>query len=348
MVTVVRGESGRRFGPEFVAQQRARFGGLSPERRPLTFDNAVGSDGEARRAWYDEQLALLPKDQADKLAGRLWLDSWYWPVTFELAVGAALRRAGYAVAYEQPWGKQTPDWTVLGLDGRPQMFVEVHTDQPTDGTYKKLRAWRGLEVRIAEIPCPVVLMLQSQGAAPIPPDPKIAKQITAVLRTRLTCDPFTPLLIEACGYQFTIRLGMRSTLGTQAQFYAPSGVAGAVSAKKLTVRIDAKVAAYAALAKEHDVPLVVAVGAHRFTGVDLSDIDDLLAGRLTTKFQFNGSDSFIGEQTIDFGRPNRWIMPEDLSGLLWVSNEDPFMATVRANDSAARPMPAAIIGAVGL
>lgn len=335
-------ESGRRFGAQFVAEQRARFGGLSPERRPLTYDIAVEPGSEGRRAWYDEQLALLPHAHAGKLAGRLWLDHWFWPVTFELAVGAVLRRAGYTVAYDRLCGSQTPDWTALGDDGEPTMFVEVHTDQPSDGTYKKLRAWRGLEVRIAEIPCPVVLMLESQGIAPVPPEPKTAKEITAVLRRRLSSDAFVPFRIEACGYVFQIQPGMRSTLGDRAQFYAPSGVAGAVSAKKLTERVDKKVATYAEISEKHAVPLVVAVGAHRFTGVDLSEVDDLIDGNMTMKFQFNGSDRYIGEQSMDWGRPDRWTMPAQLSGLLWISNQDPFPATARPNPAATRPMPAAL------
>lgn len=336
----------RRFGPGFVAEQRARFGGLSPERRPLTYDIAVEPQSEARRAWYDEQLALLPQEHADKLAGRLWDDRWFWPVTFELAVGAALRRAGYTVAYDRPCGTQTPDWTVLDRGGEPAMFVEVHTDQPPDGTYKRLRAWRGLEVRIAEIPCPVVLMLDSRGVAPRAPDQKSAKQIAVVLRKRLLSGPILPSRIEACGYVFVVRSDMNSTLGMRAEFRAPSGVAGPVSARKLTERVDGKVATYAAIAQKHDVPLVVAVGAHRFTGVDLSDVDDLLAGRLTVKFQFNGSDSYIGRQSLDWGRPYRWTMPAELSGLLWISNEDPFPIAARPNPAAARPVPLELGSAV--
>lgn len=337
--------AGRRFGPAFVAEQRMLFGGRSPERRPLTYDIAVEPQFEARRTWYDEQLDLLPHEHANKQAGRLCDDRWFWPVTFELAAGAALRRAGYTVAYDRLSGIQTPDWTVLDDDGEPAMFVEVHTDQPTDGTFGRLQAWRGLELRIAEIPCPVVLMLDSRGVAPRPPDHKTAKRVASVLRKRLLSGPFPPSRIEACGYLFVVMGNMRSTLGARAQFYAPSGVAGPVSARKLTERVDGKVATYAAIAEAHDVPLVVAVGAHRLTGVDLSDVDDLLAGRLTVKFQFNGSDSHIGQQSLDWGQPYRWTMPAQLSGLLWISNEDPFPITARPNPAAERPMPLELGGA---
>src|SRR5438270_7012378 len=133
-------------------------------------------------------------------------------------------------------------------------------------------------------------MLDSRGAAPKPPDQKTAKQITAVLRKRLLAGPFPPPRIEACGYVFVVMDSMRSELGMRAQFYAPSGVAGPVSARKLTEPVDRKAAIYAALIEEYDAPLFVAIGAHRFTGVELSDVDDLLAGRMTVKFQFNGSD----------------------------------------------------------
>lgn len=77
--------------------------------------------------------------------------------------------------------------------------------------------------------------------------------------------------------------------------------------------------------------LVVAVGAHRFTGVDLSDVDRLLAGEPTVTFQFNLGDNFIGKHQFNPGHPARWTMPAGLSGLLWLDNQPPFDATIRSN-----------------
>jgi hypothetical protein len=92
------------------------------------------------------------------------------------------------------------------------------------------------------------------------------------------------------------------------------------------------------VADQYDVPLVVAVGAHRFTGVDLDDVDDMLSGQRTVSFQFGASDSYIGTASIT----EPWTMPERLSGLLWLNNREPFGATARPNPHARRPMPAAI------
>jgi hypothetical protein len=52
--------------------------------------------------------------------------------------------------------------------------------------------------------------------------------------------------------------------------------------------VDAKVSRYRDLAGELDVPLVVAVGAHKFLGLELDDLDDLLAGTAAFAFQFGG------------------------------------------------------------
>jgi hypothetical protein len=95
--------------------------------------------------------------------------------------------------------------------------------------------------------------------------------------------------------------------------------------------VDDKVRRYANLADRHDAPLVVAVGAHRFTRVDLSDVDELPAGAPTASFHFNIRDTFIDSKTINPAHPPQWTMPTDLAGLLWLHNQPPFAATARPN-----------------
>jgi hypothetical protein len=53
--------------------------------------------------------------------------------------------------------------------------------------------------------------------------------------------------------------------------------------------ITEKVRKYKSLAARYEVPLIVAVGAHRFTGVTLQQLDDVLTGLPAPKitFQFN-------------------------------------------------------------
>jgi hypothetical protein len=58
----------------------------------------------------------------------------------------------------------------------------------------------------------------------------------------------------------------------------------------------------------------VAVGAHRFTGVTLEHLDNLLAGTPTTTFQFNPGDTWIGESTVNLGQRERWRMPAGACG----------------------------------
>ena len=64
-----------------------------------------------------------------------------------------------------------------------------------------------------------------------------------------------------------------------------------------------KVHKYKKLAAQYAVPLVVAVGAHRFTVVTLEHLDDVLTGLPAPKmtFQFNADDPFIGAQTVNMG-----------------------------------------------
>jgi hypothetical protein len=331
-------EDQNRFGPEFVAAHRAIHGKRTPEQRQLTYDIAVEPAFEDWRRWYDQQLAWLPPSQADSLAGRLWLDEHFWPVTFELAAGAAIRSAGYTAVYEHDYGGSTPDCTALTSNGKPAFFLEVHTDQPSKETFGRIRAWKALERRIAKIPVGVVLMLRAnKPLAPTPPNAGTAKKIARELRSWLLGSPGTRL-IHTHGYTFVVH-DVPSANGLYAQFAAPSGVAGPIDASRLARAVDAKVNKYVDLAEDHSVPLVVAVGAHRFTGVDLSHIDELLAGAPTVSFQFNIGDGYIGMKGTRLDRPTQWTMPADLAGLLWLDNRYPFGGAARPNPKGRRALP---------
>ncbi|GLY97446.1 hypothetical protein [Actinoplanes sp. NBRC 103695] len=335
-------ESARRFGPDFVSAHQAKYAHRRRSDRQLTYDIAVSEEYEPWRRWLDDQVALLPARDADAFARNLWLDEHHWPSIFELAAGAALRGEGYDIAYERRFEGLTPDWTVLNWDGSPAMFVEVHTDQPAKETFGRIRGWHVLDQYIAKIPVGVVVALVDRTNVPLrPPDARTAKKIVEVLRSRLLGSARTSS-VDAHGYRFVVladRFGpMTSPNAPYAFFAAPSGIAGAVDATRLTRAVEGKVRRYRALADHYDVPLVVAVGAHRFTGVDLSDVDRLLAGEPTVTFQFNLGDTFIGKHQFDPGHPARWSMPAGLSGLLWLHNQPPFEATIRPNPDAVRPM----------
>jgi hypothetical protein len=140
---------------------------------------------------------------------------------------------------------------------------------------------------------------------------------------------------------------MVSPLGLRACFVPPSSRAGPVSAQQLMDRVERKVRIYRELAKSHGVPLIVAVGAHRFTGVTLALVDDMLTGLPAPKItlQFNASDPYIGEQTVNWAPVPPWPWPEDLTGLLLIDNELPFGLTIRPNPSARRLMPEPLLQA---
>jgi hypothetical protein len=298
---------GRRFGPDFVREQRRRFGNRPPEQRQLTYDIAANDEYAHWRLWLDKQLWLLPAPIADKLAGKIWLDEHFWPVIFELATGAGLRAAGLAVAYEMDVDGLTPDWTVLGGDGRPEAFVEVHTGQPPAQIFGQMRAWHGLVERIKKIPVSVVLQLAAKGPVS-PPDAGTAKKIAWDLENKLIREPWANMFLSQ-GYRFLVmgdpRRGgqqMTSPLGMHACFVPPSSRAGAISAEAMMDKIEEKTRTYRSLAAANGVPLVVAVGAHRFTGVTLADVDDVLRGLAApkVKFQFDAGDPYRGSpQTVE-------------------------------------------------
>jgi hypothetical protein len=128
-------------------------------------------------------------------------------------------------------------------------------------------------------------------------------------------------------------------------FVPPSSRAGPVSAAPMMEQVREKAHTYRGLAEKYAVPLIVAVGAHRFTGVTLQHVQDTLTGLPAPKitFQFNWGDPHIGEQTVDPGPipPCQW--PEGLDGLLWIDSELPFALSALPNPAALRPMPVTLL-----
>jgi hypothetical protein len=106
-------------------------------------------------------------------------------------------------------------------------------------------------------------------------------------------------------------------------------------------RVDDKVAKYRHLAEAYEVPLMVAVGAHRFTGVTLQHVKDVITGLPAPKmtFQFSPGDPFIGEHPVTAAPVAPWRWPKELAGLLWIENELPFRVAAQINPSAKRQMP---------
>ncbi|MFJ4013960.1 hypothetical protein [Streptomyces sp. NPDC090026] len=338
----------RRFGPQFVAEQRQRYGKRPPESRMLSYDLAVLEEYEPWRIWLDEQLALLPASAADTFAANLWRDQNFWPDFIELAAGAALRQRGFSVEFERQWGTLTPDWTVVGENGTPVALVEVLTHSPQKGTTAKIRAWHGLVERLKQVPVPVVLTVGGDPSRPpAAPDAHTSKKIAQDLR-RALLSPVHRTEFRSEGYTFLLRAdplsgqAMRPP-GMSTILVPPSNMAGVVSAQPLTARIAQKVSKYRTLAREAGLPLIVAAGADRFTGLQLQHLDDLLQGVATISVQFDFGDSFIHHPVeVDPSNPPRWTMPSDLAGVLWVRNDFPFTTAWRPNPVAAAPVPPAL------
>jgi hypothetical protein len=333
----------RRFGPDFVEAHHKRYGKRPPEARQLTYDIAVQDEHAPWRQWLDDQLALLQDQASEVLARKVWLDEHFWPVNIELATGAGLRAAGLRAVYEQAWDGLSPDWTVMSDAESPLAFVEVHTDMPASETFGRMRAWHGLVERIKEIPVPVLLQLASTKPVS-PPDARTAKKIAQDLKRDLMSDRLSNTFWSQ-GYTFLVMQDPHnevvSALGMRACFDPPSSRAGSVTTQRLMEGIEEKVRKYKGLATQYAVPLIVAVGAHRFTGVTLAHLDDTLTGLPAPKitFQFNAGDPHIGTQTVNLAPVPAWPWPDDLAGLLWVENRLPFSLTSRPNPTVQRPMP---------
>jgi hypothetical protein len=130
---------------------------------------------------------------------------------------------------------------------------------------------------------------------------------------------------------------MVSPLGLRASFMPPSSRAGEVSARPLLNRVEEKVRKYRALAVAFDAPLSIAVGAHRFTGVELKHLDEVLTGSDAPiiNLQFGAGDPWVASQTVDLAPVEPWTMPDDLAELLWIDNTLPFTITSRPNPARA-------------
>ncbi|WP_017238197.1 hypothetical protein [Streptomyces sp. SS] len=339
----------RRFGPQFVAEQIQRYGKRPPENRMLSYDQAVLDEYEPWRIWLDEQLALLPEADAAAFATNLWRDQNFWPDFIELAAGAALRRRGFSLEYERQWGTLTPDWTVVGENGEPVALVEVLTHSPQKGTTARIRAWHGLVERLKQIPVPVVLTVHGDPSGPLAtPDARTSKKIAQDLRRALLSPLVHQAVFRSEGYTFLLRADPRTGQamkppGMSTILLPPSNMAGVVSAEPVTVGIEKKVSKYRALAQEAGLPLIVAAGADKFTGLQLQHLDDLLQGNATISVQFNFGDSFIHHPVeVNPLNPPRWTMPPELAGVLWVDNEFPFTTAWRPNPAAATPAPSAL------
>ena len=124
-------------------------------------------------------------------------------------------------------------------------------------------------------PCAVAASVHRARPAPGPADSQEDRpgpeKGTAVETDRQTRSGARDTRSSSCT---TPREQVISPLGMHACFDPPSSRAGSVTAQRLMEGIEEKVRKYKGLAAQYAVPLIVAVGAHRFTGVTLEHLDD--------------------------------------------------------------------------
>jgi hypothetical protein len=337
-------------GRDYEAEARERLirADLTRSRhlRSLIYDIAINDEFACQREWMGEQVALLEDAHARQFASKLWRERDHWSAVYELAAGAAVRRVGLVPAYEERWGKLTPDWTVRTPDGELACLVEVHTDQPPSEVDARIRGWRSFGDRFNTVASPFIFMVAD--GPQVPPSAGVGKRIVRQMSQSLMQITRTGRF-SSHGYTFVVMTDpagrpVQAPNGLRAQLAWPTPTAGRVSAEKLADKVDNKVTRYRHLANELNVPLVVAVGAEPFTGVSLRELDDLMTGTSTIVIQFDPQDLMRGVDggQVNVGRPAHWDMRTELSGVLWLSREFPFDARARPNPAARRPMPAAL------
>jgi hypothetical protein len=208
-----------------------------------------------------------------------------------------------------------------------------------------MRAWHELVERIKQIPVPVVLALAGAPEGPLEaPDAGTAKQIAEDLRLFLL-SPLVGSSFTSCGYTFLVQADRRTgkamrAPGMRAILVPPSSRAGLVTAQRLAARIDRKVRKYREVAAGAGLPLIVAAGAHRFTGLGVEELDHLLEGEPTITIKFDFGDTHIHRPVeVQPLNPPRWVMPKELAGVLWVDNVFPFTTSWRPNPDALIPAP---------
>src|SRR2546429_9669671 len=96
-----------RFGDEFVARWRDRWE-HRPSERPLTYDTAVNDEFAERRAWYGQQIDLLPEAAAAGMTDRLWQGQHNWPGPVGFGAGGWVGSARVPVAVGHQWEGPTP------------------------------------------------------------------------------------------------------------------------------------------------------------------------------------------------------------------------------------------------
>lgn len=239
-----------------------------------------------------------------------------------------------------------PDWTVLGNDGAPALFLEVHTDMPARETFARMHAWHGLSQRIRKIPSPIVLILAPPDAALDPPDAGTAKRIAQDLQHQLlrVLQPVHPIY-HTHGFAFLViadrRTGraMASPFGMYSCFEPPSCMSGWITADRLLKGVEKKVSRFQSLARDREVPLVVGVGSHIFIGVAFETLDGALLGSESPQFslQFGAGYTFLAPQrSLELKPTKPW--PEGVAGLVWIDTGFPFEATTRRNPNAWRAL----------
>lgn len=272
------------FDRDFVQQTEARYpDALSWEGSDLA---AVTLSPERTlfREWIEHEVTNLPEPGRNKLIARLRSGRHFVTGVNELAAAAVLRDAGLPVEYETDLNGCTPDLFVPPDGDRRPIIVEVWTREPPREATGQLRAWQDLQRRIAKIPVPVGLGVESPSgdAYRAPTSVESKKLAVAARKWLLGTVPMPGDCLNVDGYRFQV-------WGTVPRLNAVLAIPGRTSRLDSEFVIDAinnKVRKYVAVTNDLGAQLVVVLAAHPLAPLEIGLIRSALEGRLSLTVRF--------------------------------------------------------------
>jgi hypothetical protein len=328
------------FDRDFVQQIEDRYpDALSREGSDLAAV-ALSPERAQFREWIEHEVAFVPESGRSRLMARLRGGRHFVTGVNELATAAVLRDAGLLVEYETALNGCTPDLYVPPEGERRPIIVEVWTREPPREAAGQLRAWQDLQRRIARIPVPVGLRIESPGgdAYPAPTSAESKKLSAAVRKWLLNTVPMPGDALNVDGYRFQV-------WGTVPRLNAVLAIPGRTSRLDSEFVVDIinnKVRKYAAVTKDLGAHLVVVLAAHPLAPLDIGLIRSALDGRLSLTVRFpSDARGIIADWTVQMRSDEAAeCFGPVLSAVGWIKANlgDPDL-TLLPVESAALPLP---------
>jgi hypothetical protein len=272
------------FDPDYLRQVADRYPDRSDWEASDVASVALSPERDKLRDWIEREVAHLPEPGRGRLTARLRSEKHLVSGLNELGAAAVLRDAGLRALYEPELNGRTPDLFVPAEGNRRPIVVEVWTREPPREAAGQRRAWHDLRSRIAKIPVPVGLRVETPGGDSYrPPSSGEAKKLTAAVKEWLLAGwPMPGDRHNVDGYRFYVwgqAVGLRTVLT----------IPGRTSTLDSSVVIRAvkdKVTKYAAITDQLGGHLLVVLAAHPSAPLDIDLVRTALDGRqrLTVRF----------------------------------------------------------------